>query len=90
MSLCAPREETKNTKLIPQCSPITIEKGSHVLVTGVTGFAAAHVANQLLKAGIGSLEPPEAKLKLMPYKHFPLPSTEAISSKLSSMETWKK
>ncbi|KAI8581783.1 hypothetical protein K450DRAFT_231169 [Umbelopsis ramanniana AG] len=29
----------------------TIEKGSHVLVTGVTGFIATHVANQLLKAG---------------------------------------
>jgi uncharacterized protein YbjT (DUF2867 family) len=29
----------------------TIEKGSHVLVTGVTGFIATHVADQLLKAG---------------------------------------
>jgi nucleoside-diphosphate-sugar epimerase len=29
----------------------TIEKGSHILVTGVTGFIATHIANQLLKAG---------------------------------------
>ena len=29
----------------------TIEKGSHILVTGVTGFIATHVANQFLKAG---------------------------------------
>ncbi|KAI8581784.1 hypothetical protein K450DRAFT_231173 [Umbelopsis ramanniana AG] len=32
-------------------SPVTFEKGSNVLVTGVTGFIAAHVANQFLKAG---------------------------------------
>jgi nucleoside-diphosphate-sugar epimerase len=29
----------------------TFEKGSHVLVTGVTGFIATHVADQLLRAG---------------------------------------
>jgi nucleoside-diphosphate-sugar epimerase len=29
----------------------TIEKGSRVLVTGVTGFIGTHVADQLLKAG---------------------------------------
>ncbi|KAI9285103.1 dihydrokaempferol 4-reductase [Umbelopsis sp. AD052] len=29
----------------------TIQKGSHILVTGVTGFIATHVAKQLLKAG---------------------------------------
>jgi uncharacterized protein YbjT (DUF2867 family) len=32
-------------------SPVAFEKGSHVLVTGVTGFIATHVANQFLKAG---------------------------------------
>lgn len=29
----------------------TIPKGSTVLVTGVTGFIASHVADQLLQAG---------------------------------------
>jgi nucleoside-diphosphate-sugar epimerase len=32
-------------------APTTFEKGSRVLVTGVTGFIATHVADQLLKAG---------------------------------------
>jgi nucleoside-diphosphate-sugar epimerase len=38
-------------KTSSQMSSNTIEKGSHVLVTGVTGFIAIHVANQFLKAG---------------------------------------
>lgn len=40
----------------------TIPKGSTVLVTGVTGFIASHVADQLLQAGYVDHESRDLKL----------------------------